>query len=186
MATLNFISEQAAAGWLLILSGLIFIVGGGLYWGRAIQKWQVGKDHRYLLWERGFIITSLVVAVLGLNLLQGLLEAAGDRILAPSGMALMLIGGSVILFSETFFISRQEWVYAPTVTFVVLAFLAQALFGASLLRTGLLSPWIGWATISWNLGWLVILPIARPKDIYYPWLHYTALVLIGIALLMKR
>jgi hypothetical protein len=71
------------------------------------------------------------------------------------------------------------------VVFIVLAFVGQAVFGAALLRTGLLPGWVGWATILWNLGWLVILPIARPADMYYPWLHYVAPLLIGIALLLK-
>lgn len=182
----DLLSEPVVAGWLLVLSAFIFSAGGTLYAGRAIWKWPAGQTHRYLIWERGFVIAALLVALLGLNLLAGLLEAAGDRILAPSGMVLLLIAASVIVFGETFAISRQEWVYAPTVAFVVLTFLAQATFGAALLRTGLLPAWIGWATIFWNLGWLVILPAARPRDMYYPWLHYAAPLLIGIALLLKR
>ena len=183
MAVNNINSEQVAAGWLLILSGLIFTAGGLLYWGRVFRKWPAGKTRRYLLWERGFVIAALVVAVLGFTLLDRILEDAGDRILAPSGMVLVLIGASIAMFGVTFSISRQEWIYAPTVIFVILAFLAQAFFGAALLRTGILSAWIGWATIGWNLSWLVILPIARPKDMYYPWLHYVAPLLIGIMLL---
>jgi hypothetical protein len=171
---------------LLILSGIIFSAGGMLYTGRAIWKWPAGKTHRYLLWERGFVIAALLVAVLGLNLLERMLEAAGDRILAPSGMVLLLIGSGVVIFGETFFISRQEWIYAPIVAFVVLAFLAQVVFGVALLQTGLLPGWVGWTTILWNLAWLVVLPIFRPRDIYYPWLHYVAPLLIGIMLLAGR
>ena len=182
----SLISEQIASGWLLILSALIFLVGGMLYTGRAIWKWPVGQTHLYLVWERGSVITALVVAVLGLTLLERMLEAAGDRILAPSGMALLLIGASVVIFAETYFVARQESIYAPIVVFVVLAFLSQAVFGASLLRTGLLSAWVGWATIIWNLAWLVILPINRPQDMYYPWLHYVAPLMIGISLLLRR
>jgi hypothetical protein len=179
------LSEQVVTGCLLILSAIIFMAGGMLYTGRAIWKWPAGQTHRYLIWERGLVIAALLVAVLGFTLLERLLEAAGDRSLAPSGMSFLLIGAAVIVFAETFFISRQEWVYAPTVAFVILAFLAQALFGAALLRTGLLPAWIGWATILWNIGWLVILPVARPKDMYYPWLHYVAPLLIGIAILLS-
>ena len=179
------LSEPVASGWLLILSGIIFMAGGTLYTGRAIWKWPAGQTHRYLIWERGFVIAALLAAVLGLTLLEGMLEAAGDTILAPSGMALLLIGSAVIIMAEAYSLSRQEWIYAPTVVFVVLAFLAQALFGAALLRTGLLPGWMGWATILWNLGWLVVLPIVRPKDMYYPWLHYVAPLLIGIGLLIK-
>jgi hypothetical protein len=181
----TLISEQVAAGWLLILSGLIFSVGGMLYTGRAMWKWPVAGTPVYLRWERGFVIAALLTAVLGFTLLGKELEAAGDRMLAPSGMVLLLIGAGVVIFAETFFISRHEWVYAPIVAFVVLAFLAQALFGASILRAGLLPAWAGWGTILWNLAWLVILPIARPNDMYYPWLHYAAPLLIGIALLLK-
>ena len=184
MVAKDLLSEQVVAGWLLILSTQIFLVDGILYTGRAIWKWPAGKTHRYFLWERGFVIAALLVVVLGLNLLEGMLKVAGDRILAPSGMVLLLVGAAAVIFSETFFISRQEWIYAPTVVFVILAFLAQAVFGAALLRTSLLPGWIGWATILWNLGWLIVLPIARPKDMYYPWLHYVAPLLIGIGLLI--
>jgi hypothetical protein len=185
MVAKSLISEQVAAGWLLILSGLIFAVGGMLYTGRAIFKWPSAGAPAYLRWERGFVIAALLTAVLGFTLLEKLLEAAGDRMLAPSGMVILLIGAGVVIFAETFFISRQEYLYGPIVAFVVLAFLAQAVFGASILLTGLLPGWVGWATIIWNLAWLVILPVARPNDMYYPWLHYAAPLLIGIRLLMK-
>jgi len=88
-----------------------------------------------------------------------------------------------VVAAETFSLNRQEMIYAPIVAFVVLAFLGQAAFGAAILRTGLLPAWVGWATILWNLAWLVVLPIARPDNMYYPWLHYVAPLLIGIALL---
>lgn len=183
MVMTDLFSAQIAAGWLLILSAFIFLIGGMLYTGRAIWKWPAGQTHRYYLWERGFVIAALLVAVLGLNLLERILEAAGDKILAPSGFVLLLIGAGMVIFAESFSISRQDWLYAPIVTFVTLAFLAQAAFGAGLLLTGLLPAWVGWTTIIWNLGWLVVLPIARPKDMYYPWLHYVAPLLIGIGLL---
>jgi hypothetical protein len=184
MVVEGLISEQTVTGWLLIVSALIFLVGGMLYTGRAIWQWPAGQTHRYLVWERGFVIAALLVAVLGFTILERLLEAAGDSILAPSGLALLSLGAAVVLFAETFFVSRGEWIYAPTVVFVVLAFLAQAAFGAALLLTGLLPAWVGWATILWNLGWLVVLPVARPKDMYYPWLHYVAPLLVGIGLLL--
>ena len=120
MITKDLLSEQFAAGWLLILGGIIFVPGGLLYTGRAIFKWPAAQSQGYLF-----------LAV------------------------------------------------------VCLAFVGQALFGASILRSGLLPGWVGWTTIVWNLAWLVILPIARPQDVYYPWLHYVAPLIIGIALLGK-
>jgi hypothetical protein len=175
---------QIVAGTLLILSGLIFAVGGTLYAGRTIWKWPAGETTGYLRWERGFVITSVLVLTLGLVLLARMLDAAGSTILAPLSIVTFLIGAVLIIVAETLFLSRQEWVYSTVVMYVVLAFLSQAAFGGALLQTGLLPGWIGWATIIWNLAWLIALPINRPHNIYYPWLHYAAPLLIGIGLLL--
>ena len=129
---------------------------------------------------------AILVATLGLVLLERLLGAAGDQILAPIGLTIFLIGTVLVLAAETFSLGWQEMIYAPIVAFVVLAFIGQAIFGGAILRTGLLPVWVGWATILWNLAWLVILPIARPQDIYFPWLHYVAPVMIGIMLLVRK
>ena len=47
------------------------------------------------------------------------------------------------------------------------------------------AAWIGWATILWNLAWLVLLPLITPRDIYFPVLHHAMPLLIGIALLWR-
>lgn len=182
----NLTTQQMVSGWLLILSGIIFVVGGLLYTGRAILKWPAAQSQSYLYWERGFIMAAILVAALGWMLLARLLEANGDGILAPIGMVIFLIGTGLVFVAETTTISRQEQVYALVVVFVALIFLGEAAFGASILRTGLLPGWVGWATVVWNLVWLVILPIARPQDIYYPWLFYAAPLVIGIMLLVRR
>lgn len=185
MLSYDLVFEKVVTGSLLVLSMLVFAVGGMLYTGRAIWKWPAGSTPTFLMWERSFVMAAVLIATLGLVLLERLLEAAGDQILAPGGMAIFLIGATLVMVAESFFLSRQEWVYAPIVVYVVLSFLAQAVFGAAIIRTGLLPGWVGWATIIWCLVWMVILPIARPKDMYYPWLHYVAPLLVGISLLMK-
>lgn len=182
----SLISEQVVAGWFLILSFITFVPGGLLYTGRAIWKWPAARSQSYLYWERGFVLAAIIVAVLGLVLLERLLEAAGDSILSPLGLTIFLIGTILVLVAEIFSLARQETIYAAIIVFVVLAFLGQAAFGAAILRTGLLPGGVGWATIIWNLGWLVILPVARPQDMYYPWLHYVAPLFIGIMLLVGR
>jgi hypothetical protein len=126
------------------------------------------------------VIAALLIVLLGLALLERMLEAAGNMILPPLAMATFLTGAILAVVAESSFFSTKEWPYALLVIFVVLAFLAQAAFGAALLQTGLVPGWAGWATVIWNLAWLVILPIARPNNIYYPWLHYVAPLLIGI------
>jgi hypothetical protein len=180
-----WLSEQQLAGGLLILSGLVFTVGGLLYAGRAIWKWPAAETAAYLTWERGFVLASILVNVLGLVLLEGLLRAAGDPFVARLGLVLYTVGAAVGVVAETGFLSRHEWVYAQVVVYVVLAFLAQAAFGGALLLTGFLPAWVGWATIGWNLAWLVVLPVVSPRDIYFPALHYAAPLLMGIGLLGK-
>jgi hypothetical protein len=64
--------------------------------------------------------------------------------------------------------------YPLIVIYVVMAFLAQVAIGGALLQLGVLAAWIGWATILWNLAWLVALPIITPRDIYFPVLHHFA------------
>jgi hypothetical protein len=182
---MNSPGVQIFTGSLLIFGSGIFSVGGILFTGRAIWKWPVGETPGYLRWERGFVITSVMVAVLGLTLLERMLEAAGDTILAPLGMVTIFTGAVLVIVAETISFSKREWLYAPIVVYVVLAFLGQVAFGVALLQTGLLSGWIGWATVIWNLAWLVILPIARSHNIYYPWLHHAAPLLIGIGLLWR-
>jgi len=179
----NLSDTQLTTGLLLVLSALLFVVGGILYTGRAIWKWPVGQTHRFLLWERGFVIGSILVLTMGLLVLARLLDAAGSTILAPLGMVTFFSGVVVILVAEALFLSRQEWVYPAVVMFVILAFLGQAAFGAALIQTGFLPAWIGWTAVIWSLAWLVILPITRAQDMYYPWLHFAAPLLIGIGLL---
>jgi len=128
-------------------------------------------------------MAAILVATLGFILLERLLEDAGDRILPPLGMAVFFMGTVLVLAAETFSLHKQEYIYAPIVAFVILAFIGQAVFGVAILQTGFVPGWVGWATVIWNLAWLVILPIARPQNMYYPWLHYVAPLIIGIALL---
>ena len=185
MGAKDVLSEQVVAGWLLILSGMIFLPSGILYTGRAIWKWPAAQSRGYLYCERGLVMGAILVATLGFILLERLLEGAGDKILPPLGMTIFLLGTVLVLAAETFSLHQQEYIYAPIVAFVILAFIGQAVLGVAILRTGFLPGWVGWVTVIWSLAWLVILPIARPQDMYYPWLHYVAPVMIGIALLGK-
>ena len=176
-------SERSIAASLLVLSFVVFGVGGILYTGRAIWKWPAGQTPRYLLWERGFVIAAVLATVLGLVLLEDMLNSAGDSGAARSGMVTYVFGAVVVVVAETTYLGSREWVYPQIVFYVVLAFLAQAAFGVALLQTDFTAGWVGWTAIIWNLAWLVFLPILSPRDIYFPVLHHVAPLIIGIALL---
>jgi len=180
----DFISEQVVAGWLLILSALIFLPAGLLYTGRAIWQWPKAQNQGYLYWERGLVIAAILVATMGFLLLTQRLESAGDRIVAPLAMLLITVSTVLVITAETFSLNRQQWTSTAVTVFIFLSLLGQAAFGVSILRAALLPAWVGWVTMAWGLAWMVILPIARPQNMYYPWLHYVAPLLIGITLLV--
>lgn len=171
------------AAWLLIASAFVFVVSGMLFTGRVIWKWPVSNTARFLRTERGFVMAAILLATLGFVLLQQLLAEAGERLLAPLGSTVFLIAAVLFITAESSSLDRQEWPYAQIVVAIYLAFVGQALFGFSILRSSFQPAWVGWVTVFWNLAWPIILPFARPKDIYYPWLHYVAPLLIGITLL---
>jgi len=181
----ELVSEQTVAGWLLILSALLFVPSGILYTGRAIFQWPRAQTQSYLYWERGLVIAAILVATMGFLLLTQRLESAGDRIVAPLAMLLIAVSTILVITAETFSLGGQQGTSVAVTVFIFLSLLGQAAFGVSILRAGLLPGWVGWATVAWGLAWMVILPIARPQDMYYPWLHYVAPLIIGITLLVR-
>ncbi len=68
------------------------------------------------------------------------------------------------------------------ILYVVLALLGQAAIGAALVRIGLTAAWVSWVTIIWNAGFLLIFIIARPREVYYPAIHFFAPLVIGLGL----
>lgn len=179
------LSIRTAAASLLILCFVVFTIGGMLFTGRAFLKWQIDETSSYLAWERGFVIGGVLSTVLGLALLEDLLRTAGEPILSRLGMIAYLVGAVVVVVAETAYLGKRDWNAPQIGLYVVLAFLAQTAFGVSLLQTGLVAGWAGWATLFWNVGWLLVMLIVRPHDIYYPVLHHVAPLLIGIALLIQ-
>ena len=181
---MNLLTERRIAATLLILYFLVFVVAGILYMGRAIWKWPTAQTDMHLYWERGFVIAAALFNVMGFILLEGLLREAGDSIIGHLALPIYLIATAVLLAAEGNLLKTHDLIYPQIILYVVLAFLVQVAFGAALLRTGLVPAWVGWATILWNVAWPVILPIASPKDIYFPVVHHVAPLLIGISLLM--
>jgi hypothetical protein len=180
------LSIRTVAASLLMLCFVVFTFGGVLYAGRAFLKWQIDETSSRLIWERGFVIGGVLTTVLGLALLEDMLQAAGEPILSRLGIVTYLFGAVIVIAAETSYLGKRDWIYPQIVLYVILAFLAQAAFGASLLQTGFVAGWVGWVTIIWNLGWLFVMLILRPRDIYFPVLHHVAPLIIGIALLVSR
>lgn len=162
------VSARTIAAALLVLCFVVFTFGGVLYAGRAFWNWQIGENSSHIIWERGFVIGGIFFTALGLSLLEELLRAAGEPVLSRLGMVTFLVGAVVVIAAETAYLAKRDWLYPQIVLYVVLAFLAQAAFGASLLQTGLVAGWAGWATVIWNIAWLLFMLILRPRDVYFP------------------
>ena len=181
-----FFSELRLTGMLLILSSVIFLVAAILFTIRFLWELPIGRTPSFFLWERSLVIAALLAALLSFTILKRVLEAAGDGILATMALVLFLVAAVLAVVAETISFPSDDIAYPPIVAYVVLSFLGQALFGMALLRTGLVPAWVGWVTVIWNLAMLVFLTASKPQDMYYPWLHYIAPILIGIALLRKK
>jgi hypothetical protein len=136
-------------------------------------------NHDYLVLERGLFMAGMIVSALGFSLLA---ERDRDSALLRFGTLGYFAAGIVGVVAETMDLARLE-AYPTTVAYVVIAFLGQAIIGLALARSGLITPWLGWLTVAWNVAWLVGLSIRSPDDVYFPVLHLLMPIAIGIALL---
>jgi hypothetical protein len=177
---------ERAAGLLLMLGFFVFMPGGLMFMLRGGTQDGAPPSPAYFTWERGWVMAAVVTSVLGLVLLAAYLGATSGRILANVSATACLFAGVLLVAGEALRLRPgNETVYPLIVVYVVLTFLGQAVLGVALLQSGTLAAWIGWATIAWNLVWLVVLPLATPRDIYFPVLHHVMPLVIGSALLWR-
>lgn len=182
----RFWSIERAAGLSLVLGDVALLPGVLMFWIRGGYRGGAPSSPAYYVWERSFFMAAVVLTAIGFVLLEGQLQNSGGRILARTGATAYLFAGILVVVAEALSLSLgYEQLYPLMVIYVVVAFLAQAAIGGAAFQSGLLAAWIGWATILWNLAWLVALPVTTPRDIYFPILHHFAPLLIGSALLWR-
>lgn len=174
---------ERAAGALMIAAIIPLALGVYLFLSRNGIQGGTPRSTALFVWERGSILTAVVLTAFGIMLLAGILEETGGRVLARLGTSAYFFGAVLLVTTEAMRLPEGPASYPLIVIYVVLAFLGQAAIGGALLQSDLLPAWIGWSTIVWNIGLLVILPIVTPGDIYFPVQHHLAPLLIGIALL---
>ena len=183
MFDLRLWSMARAAGLFLVLGAIVVLPGLLLFWFRGGQRGGAPPSPAYYGWERGCIMGAIVLTAIGFMLLEGHLQSNG-RVLARAGAIAYLFAGVVGVAGEALSLSLgYEKSHILMIVYVVIAFLAQAAIGGALLKSRLLPASIGWATILWNLAWLVVLPMFSPRDLYFPVLHHVAPLMIGIVLL---
>lgn len=186
MANQGFWSMQQTAGVLMIAAQVPLVLGLSLFMGRNGAQGGASQSQAHFVWERGSFLAAVFLTTLGLILLEGTLLETKGRALARLGASTYFFGAVLVVVAEAMPLPRDQPSYPLIVIYVVLAFLGQAAVGAALLQSALLTAWVSWTTIVWNVGWLVALPIVSPGDLYYPILHHVMPLLIGIMLLLVR
>jgi hypothetical protein len=127
-----------------------------------------------------------MLTAVGLALLAGYLQNSGGRVLARTGASLYFLGGVLIVASEATDLTRgfhETRLEALVVSYIVLSFLAQVAIGGSLLQAGLLAAWIGWLTIVWSIGCLIVSGVTG--SYYIPFEHHVMPLVLGIGLLAQ-
>ncbi len=173
-----------AAGLILLLSAFATFPGLMIFTLRRGYRGGAPRSPGHLVWERSFIMAGVVLKVIGFVLLASALQNTDGRVWGLIGATGFLFGGILLVAAEAQSLTfGYEKLYPLIVVFVVMAFLAQAAIGGAWLQGGLPAAWIGWATIVWNLAWLIALAIFSRRDLYYPVLHGVMPLVMGIALL---
>jgi len=179
-------SFQRAAGAFLVISVLPLAIGVYLFLSRNGIQGGVSRSSALFAWERGSFLTAVVLTAVGLMLLEGAIQETDGRVLARVGASAYSLGAVLLVAAEAMSLAENAtYSYPLIVIYVVLAFLGQAAIGGALLQSNLSPVWIGWTTVVWNLGLLIVLLIVTPGDIYYPFAHHLMPLLIGIPLLWR-
>jgi hypothetical protein len=204
-------SDDSIAGGLLILSFALFAVGAALplvgergnlriyTLPGEDQLDAIGRNPGAWRWANLFMGAAAIALVSGLALLKALL---GDATLARLGLTVFTIAAVVwVLFSAyratvpihvaevvagggslpAYHDALAQWGGALFTTYATLAFLSLATYGGAIIQTGLLAGWVGWATIIFSLGLLLLMLVMGDT---LPAFHYFPPLLIGTLLLM--
>ncbi len=173
-------------GILFVLAFAVFFVGGMMFWARmgGMPSWATPFANSYILWERIFVMSAVILTVPGMMLLGEIFHSAGNGVMGRLGAYGYIFAAIFILTAEALGLRAASSPYPLIILYVVLAFLTQALIGAALLGTGIVPGWMGWFAILWNIAWLIILPIFAPRDIYFPVVHHVVPLFIGLYFLM--
>jgi len=154
-------------------------------------------------WANAFMGTATVVLLAGLSMLTTILEGANERAFSRLGLVGILLASVLwVIFSAfratvtvmaaqeltttnsvpAYYEPLAKWGFALFYVYALVGFLALAAYGASFLQVGLLSAWVGWALLLFNIAMLFLLLI---KGDTLPAFHYLPALLIGILLLFR-
>jgi hypothetical protein len=176
----------SSASAILLIVSFALNLSGVFMWNASNTLKCFPETPTYFMWERGLLMAGFAIAALGVALLEIILSEAGVAVLARLGATAFLIGTVLALVAEAGILSEAGSTTSLMATTMVVLFVAEAILGGALLASHLSPDWVGWAVLVWNIGWLIILPVVSPRDLYYPILPFVPALLIGIALLLRK
>jgi hypothetical protein len=149
--------------------------------------------------------TGIIVTAMGLALFSTLLHEAGDAIFAELGLVAFLIAAAVWVVQTVSNLSMATWAadevartgaVPPTAeawprafeqlvhTYMVLAYVATALFGAGILASGLLAAWAGWLAVIVGITGAASVILTGPR-LAIPLLIHVVPAVLGVLLLAQ-
>jgi hypothetical protein len=205
-------NEARSCGWLLVAGFVVFLLGA-VFWRYAFQGpilaetlRSVGAENSRWLWIHAWIAAGSVLTAVGLSQWVEIQRAAGERLRTPAAVTLYVLGVALWLVGIGIRVTIQTWaadevlagrgvpaMYAAIhrlagvlyAAFMILSYVASAVLGLGILRSGVLSASTGFVGLVggalFTLGFIVVRggPFAPPimALLYTLWL--------GVALLRK-
>jgi hypothetical protein len=164
-----------AAGFLLV--GAVLVWAGATMYGNRnschLQLEPCADISSSTTLERSLFAAAVIATVIGLKLVAELTRGTSGLGATLSGANLYMFGGFLIVTTEMAKISHTTYPDSMIVAYMVLAALGQAILGFGLTRGIRGLKWVGWATVVWNLGFLVMMLLTSdPVSLYIPLVHH--------------
>jgi hypothetical protein len=210
MSTLLRTEQRAAGGLLLgsllilVLAAILMVVSGAIAGFRPIIQGSLAAVAPYVATFRLLItlfIIGWIIQLLGLRMFTRLMAKAGEDQLALVAFSLILVAVVLAILYSSFRMSVELWatqqaarvgalptLYEPLRSWSSdifrfayrMHFVAMLMLGWGILRSRLLSPTLGWATI----GWSGLCLIGALLGMGVPALPFLMPAAIGVALLV--
>ena len=127
------------------------------------------------------VTAGLSLTLVGLIAFGFVLWKAGDRVLAGLGTAAYAAAAVAWIVATGRELALHEWTYDLEVVFIVAAGVSMLAFGAAVVRTPVISHWVGWVAVGWSAAGLIL--FALPSENYPPLFVQFVPLVFGIALL---
>ena len=206
----RIIGIALTAGAVIFCAGVSIPLFSGLgvrVWNAPLPEHleRIASNRSAWLWTNRGIVAGVLLTAVGLGGLTALLREAGDRLLGQTGLLLFALGVTfwvvelafrlsvTVWAAETasssvappaFFEPLQRWMGTLFFLYMLLAYLATAVYGSALLQTALLPAWVGWVMLGAGLFGALSFATGLPTLFSIPAGVQLAPLLIGIALLL--